>query len=68
MVIIGTRQRTNPPPQITPISWMPLKLVSPIARNPPAVVNPPVKMPCPVKTIALVKAASSLLPWRNSSS
>ena len=48
IVIIGIRQISRPPPQMMPISWMPLKLVNPIARNAPAVVKPPVKMPCPV--------------------
>ena len=47
---------------------MPLKWVNAIARNALAVVSAPVKIPCPVKTIALVIAASSVLPCRNSSS
>jgi len=47
-VIMGTRQTIKPPPLMTPISWMPLKLVTHMARNAPAVVKPPVKMPMPV--------------------
>jgi len=48
MVIIGMKQINNPPPQIIPISWIPLKSVKYIATNAPAVVNAPVRMPWPV--------------------
>ena len=68
MVIIGTRHSISPPPQMIPISWMPLKCVSDIARNAPAVVSAPVKIPWPVNTIAFVSASTSVLPWRNPSS
>ena len=57
-----------PPPVTMPISWMPLKSVSVIAKNAPAVVKQPVKMPCPVFTIASSIARWSPRPWRSSSS
>ena len=38
-------QIIKPPPQITPISRMPLKSVSAIAANAPAVVRAPMKIP-----------------------
>ena len=68
MVIMGTRQRRRPPPEMMPISWMPLKSVKPMARNAAEVVSAPVTMPWPVKTIAFSTASTALRCWRISSS
>ena len=43
---MGIKQMTKPPPQMMPISWMPLNWVNPMARKAPAVVMAPVTMPC----------------------
>ena len=47
-VIIGTSDTSRPPPQITPISWIPSKSVPAMAKNAAVVVSAPVKMPMPV--------------------
>ena len=61
IVSIGIKHSIRPPPEMMPISWMPLKSVKPMARNAVAVVNAPVTIPCPVNTIAVSTAGTRLL-------